>query len=348
MSIITQIEQSLTELLDCKNMEEPKLKLLNDEIEKLKNYKQRLQMLNLCLNEYMHETKKDNLILDNQTYQGQMESFSNDTLTVYVPKAQIFKVYLPDNIEDFENDGVYYRKPENGPVHEVVRDLHPQKLSIVFNNLLSESQINTVKNHMVPFIQRNPEFVSFKSSDITVFIVDSKTEFFIKTLTLENIHEKDKMTESFMKILYKNGNKELADFIQLRQPICPDLDGARFYRLPTDKVPVGNTKINLLDNLISILPSSLPSQQIVFNINVTNTSNVSNINSNNSNSHITVGTDKKTLKSFFKHIYDTKPNWYIENGKVSIKIIENAYREYFEDYTMIAPMISPFFSLYLH
>lgn len=51
-------------------------------------------------------------------------------------------------------------------------------------------------------------------------------------------------------------------------------------------------------------------------------------------------TKQKTLESFFRHIYNTKPSWYLENGKVSIKIIENAYREYFEDYEIKSHMIS--------
>lgn len=331
-----QIEQYLNDILDYKDMETKKLKLLVVEIEKLKNYKQYLQLLNITLNEYMYETKNSNLVLDNQTYQEQMNSFSNDTLTIYVPKAQLFKVYLPANLNEFENDRVWRQKAENGPVHEVVRDAHPQKLLIVFNSLLTESQISTVKNYIVPFIQRNPAFEKFKSSDITVFTIDSKTEFFIKSLTLENIIEKDKMTESFLKVLYKSNNKELMDLIQLiqlRQPICPDLEGARFYRLPGDKVAIGNPKINISEYLISILPSKLPSQQILLTINVNNNNN------NISNVGVPLA-DKRTLKSFFKHIYDTKPDWYVENGKISIKTIENYYREYFDDYAIIAPMIS--------
>ena len=31
--------------------------------------------------------------------------------------------------------------------------------------------------------------------------------------------------------------------------------------------------------------------------------------------------DTKTLKSFYKHIYDTRPAWYVENKMVNIDII---------------------------
>jgi len=40
---------------------------------------------------------------------------------------------------------------------------------------------------------------------------------------------------------------------------------------------------------------------------------------------------KKTLKTFYKHIYDTRPDWFVENSYVSITVIERAYREYFND-----------------
>jgi len=44
-----------------------------------------------------------------------------------------------------------------------------------------------------------------------------------------------------------------------------------------------------------------------------------------------VTSDKKTIKTFCKHIYDSRPKWYIPDSIVDIKLIENAYREYFCD-----------------
>jgi len=43
--------------------------------------------------------------------------------------------------------------------------------------------------------------------------------------------------------------------------------------------------------------------------------------------------NKKSLKMFYKHICDTQPSWYLEGKSVPVKIIENAYRNYFEDNT---------------
>lgn len=41
--------------------------------------------------------------------------------------------------------------------------------------------------------------------------------------------------------------------------------------------------------------------------------------------------EKKTLKSFYKFIYDTKPDWYEEGTFVPVETIVDAYREYFND-----------------
>ena len=60
--------------------------------------------------------------------------------------------------------------------------------------------------------------------------------------------------------------------------------------------------------------------------NNVNTSNITNITKSDSESN-----DLKTLKNFYKHIYDTKPAWYIENGRVELAVIEEAYRTYFND-----------------
>jgi len=39
---------------------------------------------------------------------------------------------------------------------------------------------------------------------------------------------------------------------------------------------------------------------------------------------------EKTIKSFCKHIYDTKPSWYLEGQYVDIDLIEDAYKTYFD------------------
>ena len=37
----------------------------------------------------------------------------------------------------------------------------------------------------------------------------------------------------------------------------------------------------------------------------------------------------RSLKAFCKHLYDTRPLWYVEGEYVDLEVIDNAYREYF-------------------
>jgi len=48
----------------------------------------------------------------------------------------------------------------------------------------------------------------------------------------------------------------------------------------------------------------------------------------------------KSLKTFYKHIYTTKPIWFTENERIKFQTIENAYREYFDDNITTSSIIS--------
>lgn len=63
--------------------------------------------------------------------------------------------------------------------------------------------------------------------------------------------------------------------------------------------------------------------------NIPNVTSV-NITVNNINTHKTdEPVFKKTIETFCRSIYDTRPKWYSENKMVDINIIADAYREYF-------------------
>jgi hypothetical protein len=47
------------------------------------------------------------------------------------------------------------------------------------------------------------------------------------------------------------------------------------------------------------------------------------------NANLENKSDSKTLKTFFKHIYDNKPKWYKEGQLVRMSVIEEAYNDYF-------------------
>lgn len=336
-----QLDNEMQEIVrQYKAMDPKKLEETLKELKKCNQTLQKLSDLDMDLNSYFEESKNNNLVLTSSEFQDKIDEIGDDTLTVYISKAQIFKIYNHDDLDQFRNDdNTHYRKPETGPVHEVVRDLHPQKLTILFNKELSDAEIIKIKGCLVLFIQKNPALSKFNANMILVFKYNSKTEFCVSNLIMKDIFERDKMIEKFTKILRTQGAKELSEVIQLRQPPCDEVDGARFYKLPSSKVSLNPRTIDILDQLITTTSQS--NQPIVVNINVTNTNTVNsnNINSNNVHSN-NINGKKKTIKSFYKHIFDTKPPWFIEKEKVKFQIIEAAYREYFEDNTTTSSIIS--------
>ena len=72
--------------------------------------------------------------------------------------------------------------------------------------------------------------------------------------------------------------------------------------------------------------------------------NNNNTITSNSNNNITINkskqTTKKTIKSFIKYLYDTKPVWYLEDQFVDMDVIEEQYKDYFNDNTTTKNMIS--------
>jgi len=320
-----------------------KIKLLMEKLDEFEKYGDSLFNLDLSLAEYMYDSRKTNEIVTNTKFQDVMESLSEDSLTVYVSKAQLYKVYNVDNLDDFENDdGTIYRKPEYGPVHEVVRDSHPQKLTIVFKDVIALDKITIIKNYIATYIQKNAAFANFKPSDVTVYYYDNTTEFLISYLRMADISAKEKMVENFIKFMKSKGELVLSKLIEVKHPACDELDGARFYKLPSAKNPVDHNTINIIDQLITTAAPVKNKQPMVIN----NTFIIQNNNSNNTNNINTVNNIKidnaseKTLKSYYKYLYDTKPTWYVENGKVDMTIIEQSYRAYFNDYGTIKSIIS--------
>jgi len=342
MSTNECIEEILDSLYEYKNMNAEKIELFKEKLVEFDKFRKSLVSLNLELQEYMCMSKKNNEIIPNHEYQDRMDAISNDSLTVYVSKAQVYKVYPYENIDDFENDdGTHYRKPEYGPVHEVVRDKNAQKFNIIVTSILNLDQINLIKSHLLTFVKRNRAFESFKLNDITVFKYDGNTEFIMASIKLENIFEKDKMTESFIKFMRQKEESDLANKIQIRQPICDELEGARFYKLPSAKTPLENQKFNILDQLLTTsIPSKSQPSVYIGNIYITQNHNNSHNNTNITTINNESATDNKSLKTFYKHIYDEKPVWYVEKGKVDIDVIENAYRMYFDDHVTTKSIIS--------
>jgi len=326
-----QLPNNLREVSIIDGLNEEKRRLYNVKVLELKKYKDSLLDLDLNLKEYMHATKNNNEVIDDLDFCEKVEDISNDSLIIYVKKAQLYKVYNPDGLDDFTQDaGTHYRRPEFGPAYEVVRDSHPQKLMIVVQNDIENNSLDSIKKHILEFIKKKPTHSRMTPSDLTVYNCDNNTEIVISSLKFDNIHEKELFIESFIIFMQEKGESEIANKIQIRHPPS-SVPGTRFYQLPCSKTLVDDKTLDLVEQLLTTTgskPSVVINNTYIIQNNVGNTSNVIN-NINN----VTASNDVKTLKSFYKHLYDTKPTWYIENEFVPFGDIESAYREFFNDYT---------------
>jgi len=329
----------LTELsAGLNNIDNKKEQILIEKMQEWIKYKNNLLELDTELNEYLYTTKNNNEIISDTDFQTKLADIGNNSLIIYIKKAQLYKIYNPENFQDFQNDdNTIYRKPEYGPIHEVVRDNCPQKLMIVVNDDIRDEQLTEIKTNIVDFIKKNPAFSKTTTNDLKIYTNDNSTEFVLTSLRLENLNEKDKLIEGFVRFLRNHGKQDLASKIQLRdQP--SHIDGARFYKLPNAKHSLTQSS-----DTISQLISTASESKTPIIINNTYIINSNNINSNNTNSTLknnNIKTEKKTLLTFRKFLEETKPEWYKENTLVDMSIIEHAYRTYFNDNTIKTTIIS--------
>jgi hypothetical protein len=220
----------------------------------------------------------------------------------------------------------------------VVRDTHPQKLMIVVQDDIKDDRLNNIKQHILKFIKKKPIYASMTTSDLTVYNCDNNTEIVVSSLKFNNIHEKETFIEAFIIFMQEQGEGDIADKIQLRHPPS-NVPGTRYYQLPCSKTLVDGTASDVLSQLMttSRTPSVVINNTFIIQNNVQNTNNTVN----NIGTVITTQVeDGKSLKSFYKHIYNTKPSWYTEHKLVDFSIIVNAYQEYFEDYDTKTMVIS--------
>lgn len=296
--------------------------------------------LDIDLNEYMHETKQGNDVYHANTFQKELNNIADDSLIIYIKKAQLYKVYNSNGIGDFEMDeSIHYRNSRHGAAYEVVRDTHPQKLMIVIQDNIRDRRLLEIKKNIVEYIKKSG--LSTNVNDLKVYSSNNNTEFVISSIQLKNLNAKECFIEDFIMYMQQNGETELATKIQVRPPPC-ELKGARFYNLPSIKTLIdGTPSLNSLDQLISTTHTSggpvvIQNNTIIINNNNTITSN--------SNNNITINkskqTTKKTIKSFIKYLYDTKPAWYLEDQFVDMDVIEEQYKAYFNDNTTTKNMVS--------
>jgi len=318
-----------------------KIELYSNMLSALEKELDDLDDLDINLQEYMYETKNTNEIVSYLDFPRRLKETSDDSLIIYIKKAQIYKIYNAETLNEFEQDvGTHYRKSEFGPAYEVVRDSSPQKLMIIIQDDVETNKLQSIKTLLVAFTKIHPVFANIALSDMLIYNSDNNIEFVISSITFDNMHEKEQFIESFIVFTENNGENELAKKIKLRPPPS-NIPNTRYYKLPCSKECTTETNSSIIDQLITPQKSSVVINNTFIIQNGNNNNN--NINCGSFTTNITEKskkTSKKTIKTFCKHIYNNKPDWYEENSYVSIDIIEDEYRKYFEDTSINKSMIS--------
>jgi len=333
------IAEKISVISNYSELNREKMEMYDKKLAELVKFRESLLDLDIDFNQYLCETKKDLEVYPANTFHSKLGTIRDDSLIIYVKKAQLYKVYKSDNIDEFQNDdNTHYRKSMYGPVYEVVRDTHPQKLVINIVDDVSD-RIQHIKTCIIEFLRTIPEFANTQT-DLKIFGTENNTEFIINSILLKNLTEKENFIDDFIRFMQIKGNIELASKIQVRPPPS-ELKGARFYAIPSSKQLFEGSS-NLSEQLIST-PNNQSQPVIIQNNTIIIQNNTTHNNNNITNTTNTLNVanvTKKTLKTFYKFIYETKPDWFKENELVDIEIIENAYRNYFNDTTTTKALIS--------
>jgi len=326
--IITKLTE-LTDKIVMADIDNKKLSLLLYDLEEYCTKVDSILDLDINLNQWMYETKKNHEIYPEHSFHEKLNEIGDDSLIIYIKKAQLYKVYNADDLDDFINDdNVCYTKKQNGPAYEVVRDTNPQKLMIVIKDNIRNDKIFDIKENIIEFIKKTYTTSTSNVANLKVYATNDNTEFVVSSVQFKDLQAKESFIEDFIIYMRKKGDIEIANKIELRPPPS-DLKGARYYELPSVKKLIDGTPVvNFLDQLITTstqqkTPVVIQNNTFIFN---NNNGNVTNniVSANKTNKNI-----KKTVKTFCKDIYDNKPEWYKENQFVDIEIIEDAYRKYF-------------------
>lgn len=314
-------------------LDDRKIKLLDAKLTEVMRYYANISELDLDLQSYMVDSENTNtsVVLDTE-FHTKMNDIASDSLIIYVKKAGLYKIYSPDGMDDFiQDEGTHYHKSQYGPVYEVIRDVHPQKLMIVFKEDMGDDELMNIKQYIMNFIHTEPSLPRTDSSELKIYSNDNNTEFIVSGVLLRDMYEKEKFIDKFTRFVQQQGELTLADKIQLRLPLGM-VDGSRLIKIPSIKTPRGHSNNNVTTDLIT---SSIGQMPVIINqtITIINNGDVNNGTINNSTNVKNVTKNKtkaKTLKSFFKFIIDSKPEWYDEGKYVDFSIIADEYRIYFD------------------
>jgi len=125
------------------------------------------------------------------------------------------------------------------------------------------------------------------------------------------------------KIIRQNiKNKEEESLIKINGDPYLFTGTEQFFEDMIENVDISEHDAEMMDDL-----DSLPIVETKTKVIVTNTRIISK-------------QTRKTLETFYEYLYDTRPEWYLEEKFVSFDVIEEAYRTYFADNTSTVMVIS--------
>lgn len=274
----------------------------------------------------------------------------NESPIFFVEKAGAYIIYGPGQVCNYVQDVNTILKNEK--VYEVVRDNNPQKLVIVLNCNMSDPHLEQLKQSILKYIKNNSSY-NAGDSDMKVFRDSeerhSKLEILVTTVIFNNALERVQFISGFREFLRSDTGSEIyngtmvADKIEFYGKKAKGL-AAQLYKTPSRKTQVA--RISGDDNpekVFDLMVTPIVINNYVVNGGVNNTVNNiagdyiaatgnATVNKTVQKQKIVIEKNKKkTIKDFYKYIYDTKPEWYIENGKVEWSTIEEFYRTYFND-----------------
>lgn len=273
-------------------------------------------------------------IIPYNEFESKQDEISSDSLIVYIKNAQIYKVYNPEQLDKFEYDeSTHYHKREYGPTYEVVRDKHPQKILIVVKDDIRGDALRQIKNSIIESVKTNPMYSDITVNDLRAYSNENDTEFILNNVKVKNMEQKEKIIERLIVSLKKTGNTEVANKIIIRAPPC-DVENVRLHKLPSCKTSLDSVPMKIIDQLIT--SNSQATVNILGSIHYTvinnhnsNNTNCSNVGDINVSKNTSAKNTKKTLKSFYEFLYETRPDWYLEGKLVHLETICNAYNLYF-------------------
>lgn len=324
-----EINTLLDNISDDVYMHPSKVDMLRKKIAELKTYAIELNNLDMDLISTLTGdlTVRNGDTIPSSEFQSKMNDIDEDSTIIYLKNAEHYKIY---NSEDRKNNFINQINNDfrnKGPIYEVVRDAYPQKLLIVvdedLNSTMSE-ELRHIKDYILEFIKKDPQYKNMTEDDIVVYNSNSKTKFLTINFMVKNINERDKFIEGFKRFMKQKGETSIAKKIEIRPD--SDIEGARYFDLPLINGVVSNLKH-------LIVGETHAPMLVINNLTV-------NVNSNNTTITNNITADDKTLKGFYNHICTNKPSWFIEGKLVNMSDIESAYRDFFDDQTTKTAFIS--------